>query len=206
MMHHASPGGSYHAAAQLATSASNPERSVHTLHHHRGATPAPGPARAGEAAANGAANGEGEGMPEGAGADVDGTPLSRAPSFGGVGSPAAPYVSEFGSLLPRTAGSSHHLNKILLTHAPYMTKLESLASSATRCVRLHRRAPLRLRLGAKEWLRAADACVMCRCGRAACSPRWLILPSPSRSLPIPAAPRRRSTLASSSSWCRAGAP
>jgi pyruvate kinase len=43
-----------------------------------------------------------------------------------------PYVSEFGSLLPRTAGSVQHLNRILLTHAPYMTKLESLASSATR--------------------------------------------------------------------------
>ena len=44
-----------------------------------------------------------------------------------------PYVSEFGSLLPRRANSSHHLDRILLTHAPYMTKLESLASSATRC-------------------------------------------------------------------------
>jgi len=43
-----------------------------------------------------------------------------------------PYVSEFGSLLPRTAGSVQHLNRILLTHAPYMTKLESVASSATR--------------------------------------------------------------------------
>ena len=50
-----------------------------------------------------------------------------------IGSPAQPYVSEFGSLRPKMAGSSMQLNRILLTHAPYMTKLESLASSATRC-------------------------------------------------------------------------
>ena len=57
-----------------------------------------------------------------------------------------PYVSEFGSLLPRTAGSMQHLNRILLTHAPYMTKLESLASSATRYA-----------------LRCADPCWQLRC-------------------------------------------
>lgn len=50
-----------------------------------------------------------------------------------IGSPAQPYVSEFGSLpLRMTEGSSLQLNRILLTHAPHMNKLESLASSATR--------------------------------------------------------------------------
>jgi hypothetical protein len=52
-----------------------------------------------------------------------------------VGSPAQPYVSVFGSLPPKLAGSSLQLSRILQTHAPYMNKLESLASSATRCVR-----------------------------------------------------------------------
>jgi pyruvate kinase len=38
----------------------------------------------------------------------------------------------FGSLPPKLAGSSLQLSRILQTHAPYMNKLESLASSATR--------------------------------------------------------------------------
>lgn len=48
------------------------------------------------------------------------------------GSPAAPYVSSFGSLPLQFAGQSPQLRRILLTHAPYMSKLESIASSATR--------------------------------------------------------------------------
>jgi hypothetical protein len=48
------------------------------------------------------------------------------------GSPAAPYVSSFGSLPVQFAGESPQLRRILLTHAPYMSKLESIASSATR--------------------------------------------------------------------------
>lgn len=57
--------------------------------------------------------------------------------YGGGGavmpaSPAKPYVSTFGSLPPSFAGSSPQLNRIMLTHAPYLSKLESIASSATR--------------------------------------------------------------------------
>jgi hypothetical protein len=58
--------------------------------------------------------------------------------FAEVGSPGQPYhaalMSEFGSLPPKHANSSEQLNRILQTHAPYMSKLESLASSATRWV------------------------------------------------------------------------
>jgi hypothetical protein len=61
-----------------------------------------------------------------------------APAGSSMGSPAGaaaqPYVSSFGSLPPHLAGSSLKLGKILLTHAPYMSKLESIASSATRWV------------------------------------------------------------------------
>lgn len=49
-------------------------------------------------------------------------------------SPPMPYVSTFGSLPAQLVGSSPQLNRILMTHAPYLSKLESLASSATRCV------------------------------------------------------------------------
>ena len=50
------------------------------------------------------------------------------------GSPYHAYVSSFGNLPPLTVDNSQQMNRILLTHAPYMSKLESLASSATRCV------------------------------------------------------------------------
>lgn len=45
---------------------------------------------------------------------------------------AQPYVSTFGSLPPTLSGGSPQLQAILATHAPYMSKLESIASSATR--------------------------------------------------------------------------
>ncbi|KAL4856085.1 ATP-dependent DNA helicase PIF1 [Chlorella vulgaris] len=59
-------------------------------------------------------------------ASTPGTP------FVGQQSCATPYISAFGSLPPRFDERSPQLNRVLLTHAPYMSKLESLASSATR--------------------------------------------------------------------------
>ena len=56
-----------------------------------------------------------------------GSPMGSA-----AGAGAQPYVSSFGSLPPHLAGGSPKLGKILQTHAPYMSKLESIASSATR--------------------------------------------------------------------------
>lgn len=94
--------------SELHKGSSGLEHSVHTIHKHRMATPDEDGSDAGQGRQNG---------------------LSPESSSGAA---HAPYVSEFGSLLPRTAGSMQHLNRILLTHAPYMTKLESLASSATR--------------------------------------------------------------------------
>lgn len=47
----------------------------------------------------------------------------------------APYVSTFGSLPPTLSGGGPQLQAILATHAPYMSKLESIASSATRQAR-----------------------------------------------------------------------
>lgn len=97
-----------------------PEHSVHTLHRHRVPSSAT-LSSAGGADGSGALAAENSvgSMGNGAG----GASPSRAPHT---------YVSEFGSLPPRDAASNLHLNRILLTHAPYMTKLESLASSATR--------------------------------------------------------------------------
>lgn len=97
-----------------------PEHSVHTLHRHRV------PSSTTLSSAGGA---------DGSGALAMENSIGSMGGGGGAASPApAPhtYVSEFGSLPPRDAGSNLHLNRILLTHAPYMTKLESLASSATR--------------------------------------------------------------------------
>ncbi|KAI3434821.1 hypothetical protein D9Q98_002878 [Chlorella vulgaris] len=59
-------------------------------------------------------------------ASTSGTPFVRQQSC------ATPYISAFGSLPPRFDERSPQLNRVLLTHAPYMSKLESLASSATR--------------------------------------------------------------------------
>lgn len=77
-------------------------------------------------------------------------PISEAPPSGGTGGLAGelsasaaaptlepapapqPYISTFGSLPPTLSGSSPQMQAILATNAPYMSKLESIASSATR--------------------------------------------------------------------------
>lgn len=115
----------------------SPEHTVHTLHRRRmpSSTNSLLAAAAGAYTNGNGTNGNGSsGALNGSTGALNG--LVSEGSFGahGVGSPSSahPYVSEFGSLPVRNASSSQHLNKILLTHAPYMTKLESLASSATR--------------------------------------------------------------------------
>lgn len=98
-----------------------PEHTVHTLHRQR-VPSSTTLSSAGGADGNGGALGA-EGSIGSMGGGAGGASPSRAPHS---------YVSEFGSLPPRDAAFNLHLNRILLTHAPYMTKLESLASSATR--------------------------------------------------------------------------
>ncbi|KAL4459021.1 hypothetical protein ABPG75_013886 [Micractinium tetrahymenae] len=105
-----------------AASSSTPEHTVHTLHRHR----VPSSQTLSSA---GGANGSGA-----LGLAAENSVGSMGAGAGAASPGPAPhtYVSEFGSLPPRDASSNLHLNRILLTHAPYMTKLESLASSATR--------------------------------------------------------------------------
>lgn len=55
-------------------------------------------------------------------------------AYGGCG--GVPPVSTFGSLPSQLAVNSPVLSRVVQAHAPYLSKLESLASSATRCVRL----------------------------------------------------------------------
>ncbi|KAL4434114.1 hypothetical protein ABPG75_000555 [Micractinium tetrahymenae] len=58
--------------------------------------------------------------------------LSASSSAPAPALPPQPHISMFGSLPPTLSGSSPQLQAILATHAPYMSKLESIASSATR--------------------------------------------------------------------------
>lgn len=101
---------------------------MHTLHRARM------PSSASLASVGGGATPNGGVIAIGANcASGGGTGLVPESSFDSVAaSPAQPYVSEFGSLPPTNPTASHHMNRMVLTHAPYMTKLESLASSATR--------------------------------------------------------------------------
>ncbi|PSC73194.1 Pyruvate kinase [Micractinium conductrix] len=60
--------------------------------------------------------------------------MSAEPSAyaGAGGAPAPPTTSAFGSLPQPVAGGSSQLQRMLQAQAPYMSKLESVASSATR--------------------------------------------------------------------------
>lgn len=114
----------------------SPGHTVHSLHTHRMQPISSSQAIQTPPGLQG--NSDEEGSEEGA--HGIGTPAANGTLETGtlaleatIGSPAQPYVSEFGSLpLRMTEGSSLQLNRILLTHAPHMNKLESLASSATR--------------------------------------------------------------------------
>lgn len=88
-----------------------------------------------------------------------------------AGGAAPPYVSAFGSLPAQLAGSSPQLARVLQTHAPYMSKLESIASSATR------------------WAGAEPGTSDARPWRARQRP-VPVLPSTSSRLPSPLAPCR----------------
>jgi hypothetical protein len=123
-------------------------------------------------------------------ASTSGTP------FVGQQSCATPYISAFGSLPPRFDERSPQLNRVLLTHAPYMSKLESLASSATRW-------DFREGLGLHQQVAAALAVV------------WVAVCVEQKDRPVSkwenaarvlfAERRRRSTLGSSSFPCSLGA-